>query len=150
MHKCINITTLTTTNATTGLTMTDQTSTATMAVSKAAKKAKTPLEKLQAKYDRLQEKFDDLTIAFDIHFSVRHEDLEKIRILEAQKDIAERKAVSDSHDTKRNSNALILIETYLEDAAEDDEKTVPVSRLARVSEQLTKEFTAPALQIQAH
>ena len=115
--------------------MSTENSTATIAVSKPAKKVK------DVKLAAEKQKVKDLG-------AVLAESAEKIRLLEAQKDVAERKAVSDSHDTKRVANAMLVIEMITD--MHDGDKDIPASHLGRIQKQLEKEFSAPALKIQAH
>lgn len=115
--------------------MNNENSTATMAVSKKAKPAK------DSKLAAMKAKFVAASGALvEANSHIRH--------LEAQKAIAERKAVSDSHDTKRVANAMLVIEMITD--MHDGDKDIPASHLGRIQKQLEKEFSAPALKIQAH
>ena len=112
--------------------MSEGKSTATIAVSKPAKKAKDPkLTAMRAKFVAAS----DALVEANAH----------IRQLEGQKAAAERKAVSDSQDTRRVANAMLVIE-MLTDMSEGD-KDIPASHLGRIGKQLTKDFADAAKMI---
>jgi len=112
--------------------MSNEQSTGTIAVSKPAKKAKDPkLAAMTAKYKAVSEELDEAN--------------EHIRHLEAQKDIAERKAVSDSHDTRRVANAVLTIDLLLDMAGDNKDMK---ANLERVAKQLKNKFEVPSEQIE--
>lgn len=117
---------------------------------KPKKGGKSAIEKLQTKFDKLDNAFDSLQDELNETHDKLSLELERTRSLEAQIRNAVESKESAGYDTARNANARLLIETYLEEAEEDDEKTIPVSRLSRINKQLTKDLAPAALQIQAH
>ena len=121
-------------------------STATIAVSRPAKsKGKSTLEKLQAKLDKLQGQNKSLV---DLNYEVQEQlgdALDHIRQLEGQKSTAERKAVSDSHDTRRVANAVLTIDLLMDMAGDNKEMK---ANLERVAKQLKNKFEVPSEQIE--
>ncbi len=112
--------------------MINEQSTGTIAVSRPAKKVKDP------KMVSLKARFDAVSISLA-------ESADKIRHLEAQRDIAERKSVSDSHDTRRVANAVLTIDLLMDMAGDNKEMK---ANLERVDKQLKNQFIEPGKNIE--
>ena len=129
--------------------MSNEQSTGTIAVSKPAKsKGKSPLEKLQAKYDKLDKGFDSLQADHDELHDKYSLELQKTRSLEAQIRNAADSKESAGHDTTRVANAILTSNLLVKLSSGKQE--MPSSYIDMIIDELTKDLTLAALQIQAH
>lgn len=124
-------------------------STAEIATLKPAKKAgKSALEKLQAKYDKLDKACDQLQTDYSELSDRLDLELEKTRGLEAQLRIKSETDESSGYDTTRVANGILTAKLLVKMSA--GKQDMPAEHLDLILDELTKDLTPAALQIQAH